>query len=493
MNSLFKQHSFALLTDFYEITMAYAYWKNKMMDVEAVFHLFFRRKPFNGGYGIVAGLESVIDYLKNYRFDASDIAYLATLEGADNQPLFEEAFLDYLLNLKFTCDLDAMAEGEVVFPYEPLIRIQGPIIQCQLLESPLLTLTNFPTLIATKAARICIAAKGDPVMEFGLRRAQGIDGAITATRSAYIGGCAATSNVFSGKALGIPLKGTHAHSWVMAFESEYDSFQAYAEALPGNCVFLVDTYDTIDGVKNAIEIGKWLKKRGRSLLGIRLDSGDLTYLSIESRKLLDEAGFKETQILASNELDELIIADLKNQGAQIAAWGVGTHLVTGHMQPALDGVYKLSALRKLGKAWEYKIKLSEQMTKMSNPGILQTRRYYNEKGYIADCIYDCLAEVNKVSILVDPFDATRQRRMGKDLKYRDLLVPIFRSGECVYPLPTLNSIQDKAKSELNLFDRSIKRFINPHTFPVGLELSLYEKKIDLVHKIRRKREASTDK
>ncbi len=486
LNPLYKGQSLALLTDFYEITMAYAYWKKKMADDEAVFHLFFRRPPFNGGFCIYAGLQGVIEYLKNWRFDRSDLDYLKTIQGENGTPLFEKEFLDYLGSLKFSLDLDAPREGEIVFPFEPLIRVKGPIIQCQLLESPLLTLTNFSTLIATKAARIRLAAKGDPIIEFGLRRAQGIDGAITATRSAFIGGCSATSNVFGGKTLGIPIKGTHAHSWVMAFESELDSFQAYAEVLPSNCVFLVDTYDSLEGVRNAIKVGKWLRQQGRELLGIRLDSGDLAYLSIESRKMLDEAGFSNAKILASNELDETIIADLKNQGAQIAVWGVGTHLVTGHTQPALDGVYKLSAYRKKGeKNWKYKLKLSEKMTKISNPGILQVRRYHNHGGYIADAMYDEGTDLSEGCRIIDPFDSTRQRRLEKGLQYRDLLVPIFRKGNYVYEEPSLIDTQKFALGELEKFDKSIKRIINPHIYPVGMEQSLYNLKIDLVKQIRK--------
>lgn len=467
--------------------MAYAYWKRGMVDDEAVFHLFFRRRPYNGGFTVAAGLQNVIEFLNAYRFSQEDLDYLATLQGENGEPLFEQGFLSYLGELKFSCDVDAVREGEIVFPFEPLIRVKGPIIQCQLLESSLLTLTNFSTLIATKAARVCLASRGDPVLEFGLRRAQGIDGALTATRAAYIGGCAATSNVLGGKMLGIPVKGTHAHSWVMAFESELDSFQAYAEAMPHNCVFLVDTYDTLQGVRNAIEVGKWLKKQGRPFVGIRLDSGDLAYLSIESRKLLDEAGFKDTKILASNELDETIIADLKAQGAQIAVWGVGTHLVTGHTQPALDGVYKLSALKKKGETrWQYKIKLSEQMSKVSNPGILQVRRYANkDQTYFADAIYDIHTDLSKDCVIVDPLDQTRRRRLAPGAEGRDLLVPIFREGKQVYKSPTLTEARAYAARELGKFDRSIKRFFNPHAFPVGMEESLYHLKIDLVEKIRR--------
>lgn len=483
--ALYHNTSLSLLTDFYQITMAYAYWKRGMSEDEAVYHLFFRKRPFKGGFSLSAGLEGVIDYLQNYRFHASDIAYLADLKGEEREPLFEEAFLKYLASLRFSCHVDAILEGEVIFPFAPLIRVQGPIIQCQLLESVLLNLTNFATLIATKSARICLAAQGDPVIEFGLRRAQGIDGAMTASRSAYIGGCTSTSNVLAGKMLGIPVKGTHAHSWVMAFETEGESFQAYAEAMPKNCIFLVDTYDTLQGVRNAIEVGKWLRTQGRELLGIRLDSGDLAYLSSVSRKMLDEAGFHQTKIMASNELDETLIADLKQQGAQIAVWGVGTSLVTGHSQSALDGVYKLSAVRKKGGTWRYTLKLSEQMTKISHPGILQVRRYSEPNGeYVGDAIYDVSKGIDEECLIIDPFDHTRRKRFNGSYASRDLLVPIFNNGELVYKLPKLEDIQRKAKGELTKFDKSIKRFYNPHLYPVGMEESLYHLKISLVEQVR---------
>ena len=486
MSSLYSHVSLALLTDLYEVTMAYGYWKKQMAEDEAVFHLFFRKMPFQGGFAMAAGLHDVIEFVKRFRFEQSDLDYLATLQGADGSPLFETPFLDYLANLEFTCDIDAMPEGDMVFAYEPMVRVQGPIIQCQLLESALLTLTNFSTLIATKGARISLATEGDPILEFGLRRAQGIDGALTASRAAFIGGCTATSNVFAGKMLGIPVKGTHAHSWIMAFESELESFQAYAEAMPENCVFLVDTYDTLQGVRNAIEVGKWLHKHDRPLLGIRLDSGDLNYLSIESRKMLDEAGFPEAQIFASNELNETLIADLKHQGAKIAVWGVGTNLVTGQTQSALDGVYKLSAYRKQGaEKWQYKLKLSEQMTKVSNPGILQVRRFENSQGeYVADALYDIHADISQGCTIVDPFDQTRQRVLSKEMKSRDVLTPIFRKGKLVYKDPPLVDIQAYAKKELAKFDKSIKRFFNAHIYPVGMEKSLFEYKIKLVDKIR---------
>lgn len=480
--NLYKQ-SLTLLTDLYQLTMSYGYWKAGLDKKEAVFHLFFRKRPFHGGFTITAGLEAVINYLKDFRFDESDLAYLATLKGADDQPLFDPLFFDYLANLKFSCDLDAIPEGNVVFPYEPLIRVKGPLIQCQLLESTLLNLINFPTLIATKAARICIAAQGDSVLEFGLRRAQGVDGALTASRAAYIGGCEGTSNVLAGKMFGIPVRGTHSHSWIMVFDDEKESFQTYAEQLPSNCVFLVDTYNTIEGVKKAIEVGKWLKQNGKKMLGIRLDSGDLAYLSIKSRALLDEAGFHDAHILASNELDETIISELKRQGACITVWGVGTNLVTAGSQPALDGVYKLSAIRNPGEEWKYKLKLSEQMIKISNPGILQVKRYTKDV-YVADAIYDTQLGINHKSAFIDPLDPTRQRFVHKNWQAKDLLVPIFKEGKCVYDSPSLKDIRATTQKELSHFQSGIKRFINPHEYPVGMEKSLYDHKVNLITDIR---------
>lgn len=476
--------SLALLLDFYQLTMAYGYWKSGLDKKEAVFHLFFRRQAFGGGFTIAAGLESVIDYLKNFHFDKDDLRYLASLHYRDGHPMFEEEFFDYLANLQFTCDIDAIPEGNVVFPYEPLIRVKGPLIQAQLLESPLLNLINFPTLIATKAARMCIAAQNDPIFEFGLRRAQGIDGAVTASRSAFIGGCEATSNVLAGKLYGIPVRGTQAHSWIMAFEDEQKAFETYAESIPDNCVFLVDTYDTLRGVKKAIEVGKILESRGKRLLGIRLDSGDLADLSIKSRHLLDNAGFHETKIIASNELDETIISDLKRQGAKIDIWGVGTNLVTSSNQPALDGVYKLSAIREPNQDWIYKLKLSEKMTKVSNPGILQVKRFIQDDEYVADALYDINLGITPHSVIVDPFDPTKTHLLKKSWQSFDLLKPIFRDGKLVYELPALTAIRETTRKQLSLFPKGIKRFIYPHEYIVGMEKKFYDLKVDLIKKIR---------
>ncbi|MEC7839681.1 MAG: nicotinate phosphoribosyltransferase [Chlamydiota bacterium] len=480
----FYAQSLATLTDFYQLTMSYAYWKSGLDKKKAVCHLFFRTLPFKGGYAIAAGLENVIEFLKNFQFDSTDIEFLSTLQGANGERLFCDSFFDYLKSMKFSCDVDAVPEGTVVFPYEPILRIEGPLIQCQILETAFLNLINFSTLIATKASRLCLAAKGDPILEFGLRRAQGIDGALTASRSAYIGGCDSTSNVLAGKMFGIPVRGTHSHSWVMVFDDEMESFETYAKHLPHNCVFLVDTYNTMEGVKKAIKVGKRLRDRGYELLGIRLDSGDLAYLSIESRKLLDEAGFPDAHIVASNELDESVISELKKQGATIAIWGVGTNLVTAKEQPALDGVYKLSAICDEGEPWKYKLKLSEQMKKVSNPGIHQVRRYRDDNGNVGDAIYDIHTSIDEGCSIVHPFDPTHTKKFTGDLEYQDLLVPIFREGVCVYDLPTLEEIRQRTKDELSNFSVGVKRFLNPHQYPVGLEQSLYNLKIELVKNIR---------
>ena len=474
----------ALLTDFYQLLMAYAYFKAGLADKPAVFHLFFRKRPFQGGFTVAAGLEAAVQFIENFRYNEADLAYLASLEDSHGRPYFDSSFLNYLRGMKLEVDLDAVPEGTVVFPYEPLLRIKGPLLQAQLLESPLLNLINFPTLIATKAARIRIAAGNDSVMEFGLRRAQGIDGALTASRSAYVGGCDSTSNLLAGKEFGIPVKGTHSHSWVMVFDEEIDSFKAYAEALPGNTYFLVDTYDTLEGVEKAIEVGKWLKKKSKRLMGIRLDSGDLAYLSIEARKRLDESGFKEAVIIASNELDETLIAELKRQGAQITVWGVGTHLVTSASQPALDGVYKLSMVQDKSGIWRDRIKLSEQIIKISNPGILQVRRFIRGHEYLADMMFDLLAPPKGEIAILDPFDATRQKILSPSTPFIDILQPIIRKGVRVYELPSLKEIRARTQIELSKFHAGIKRFLNPHQYVVGLEKGLFDRKTALIRGIR---------
>ena len=482
----------ALLTDLYQLTMAYGYWKEGMRDKEAVFHLTFRQQPFGSGYTIACGLENAIEYIQNFRFFPDDLQYLETLKDGEDKPLFERAFLDYLAELDIVCDVDALPEGTVVFPHEPLLRINGPLLQCQLVETTLLNIINFQTLIATKSARICLAAQGAPVLEFGLRRAHGPDGGLAASRAAYIGGCAATSNVLAGKVFGIPVKGTHAHSWVMTFSSEVAAFTAFAKAMPANSIFLVDTFDTQQGIRHAIEVAKELRKHGHQFSGIRLDSGDLALLSITARRMLDEAGFPEAKIVASNDLDEHIISSLREQGARIDIWGVGTKLVTAFDQPALGGVFKLGAVRDPGGKWEYKIKLSEQAVKVSNPGVLQVQRFERGDEYFADMMYDEAGSSSLSLTIVDLADVTLRRKIPKDARGQDLLVPIFRAGKLVYQRPSIHEMRRTAAGQLEKFYSGIKRLLNPHIYPVGLEYNLNELKARLIAEHRKDTELASD-
>jgi nicotinate phosphoribosyltransferase len=470
----------ATITDLYQLTMACGYWKAGVQDKEAVFHLSFRSQPFDGGFSIACGLHDALEYLQGLAFTEGELAYLRTLPGSDGTPLFPPEFLHYLRSVTWTCAVDAIPEGTVVFPHEPLVRIEGPLIQCQLVETALLNLLNFQTLIATKAARVCIAAKGDPVLEFGLRRAQGVDGALSASRASYIGGCAATSNVLAGYELGIPVRGTHAHSWVMSFDTEDEAFRAYAEAMPNNSVFLVDTYDTLTGVKRAIAAGQWLREHGHKLGGVRLDSGDLAWLSIEARRLLDDAGFPEATIVASNDLDEQTISSLKVQGAAIGLWGVGTRLVTAFDQPALGGVYKLSAIRRPGEKWQPKIKLSEQIAKISTPGIQQVRRFSTQDLFIGDMIYNLDGPPETERIIVDRIDPTRRKLVPESATAEELLVPVFRAGELKYDSPPIAQIRERTLEQLSRLHETHKRFLKPHEYPVGLSPSLHELRTKLI-------------
>jgi nicotinate phosphoribosyltransferase len=484
LTELYKP-SLALLTDLYQLSMAYGYWQSGTWTREAVFHLHFRKPPFGSGFTVACGLEAAIDFIESFHFGDEDLAYLGSLEGNDGRPLFTPEFLEVLRRMEFACDVDAIPEGTVVFPHEPLVRVRGPILQCQLLETPLLNLINFQTLIATKAARVCLAAQGEPVLEFGLRRAQGIDGGLAASRAAYAGGCAGTSNLLAGKIFDIPVKGTHAHSWVLSFDTELESFEAYARALPNNCVFLVDTYHSLEGVRNAVRVGRRLREHGHRLAGIRLDSGDLAYLSTEARKILDAAGFEEAQILASSELDEHLIESLKLQGAKIVVWGVGTRLVTGHDDPALGGVYKLTAIRDTADSpWKYKVKLSEQAIKVSTPGIQQVRRYCAGPEFVADMIFDVELGVPETPTLVDPADLTRRKEIHAGSVCEDLLIPIFRQGRRVYDPPPLTEIRRRVSDQLRHFHPGVKRFVNPHQYPVGLELGLFDLKTRLILEAR---------
>lgn len=465
-----------LLTDLYQLTMAYGYWKLGMHERDAVFHLIYRKDPFKDGYAVACGLASVMNFLNHWHFTEDDIAYLRSLQLRNHQPLFTDDFLQYLKHLRFSCDLDAVPEGTVVHANEPLLRVKGPILQAQMLESPLLNMINFQTLIATKASRVYQAAQGEDIIEFGMRRAQGPDGALSASRASYVGGCAATSNVLAGKLYDIPVRGTHAHSWVTAFSDELSAFAAYAEVMPHNCVLLVDTFNSIQGVKNAIEIGKTLRAKGGELQGIRLDSGDLSSLSIEARKLLDEAGFAETQIIASNSLDEYVIKKMKQEGAQITVWGVGTHLVTANDHPALDGVYKLSAIRDKEGKWQYKLKLSEQSEKISNPGIYQIKRFMHHDTPVMDILYD--VETGILS-RPDAMSLDAPYHLLPQVKYTstvDLLVPVFRQGKSVYPSESIHFLRERA---IHQVEQHLKTYTDK-TYPIGLEKNLHDLKQKLI-------------
>jgi nicotinate phosphoribosyltransferase len=485
--------SLALLTDLYQLTMAYGYWRTGMANREACFALSFRRHPFKGGYTVACGIGTLAAYLERFRFDTSDLDYLATINGHDGEPIFDDGFLKFLAESTLSCNIEAVAEGTIMFPHEPLLRVRGPIWQAQVLETAILDIVNFQSLIATKAARVCEATNGEPVLEFGLRRAHGIDGALAASRAAYVGGCAGTSNVLAGKLYDIPVKGTHAHSWVMSFDTEIESFRAYAKALPNNCVFLVDTYDSLAGVKNAIEVGRWLRSEGQKLLGIRLDSGDLAYISIEARRMLDEAGFGEAVIFASNDLDEWIIESLKKQGAAVAAWGVGTKLVTGQEDGALGGVYKLTALRDESGQWQPRIKLSEQAVKISTPGVLQVRRFRDQDGLVADGVFDESSPPKGAFTIVDPVDHTRRRKLVPTLDSQDLLTPFLVDGKLVEGRDdSLHAGRERVARELDILHPSIRRLTYPHVYPVGLESGLHEQREQLIFDARRQAGAEPD-
>jgi len=480
LNNFYKP-SLSLLTDLYQVTMAYAYWKSGKADTEAVFHLFYRKEPFGGGYAVACGLGSIIEFLEDYRFDDSDLQYLSTLKGHDGKPLFEEAFFNYLRNLEFTWDIDAVEEGTPVFINEPLMRVKGPLLQAQLIETALLTIINYQTLVATKSSRICQVAEKTPVLEFGLRRAQGIDGGLTASRAAFIGGCASTSNVLAGKLYGIPVSGTHAHSWIMSFDNEMEAFRKYAEVMDNNCILLVDTYNSRNGIVNAIEVGKALKAKGKKLIGIRIDSGDLAYLSKLARDMLDEAGLQDTKIVVTNDLDEHILDSLHDQGAKIDIAGVGTKLVTAYDQPALGGVYKLSAIKNDKGAWINKVKLSEQTIKINIPGIQQVRRFYRDGEMLADMTFDIELGIPEDPIIIDPNDPTRRTSIDPaKYQHEDLLKPIFRKGKLIYQSRGLQEIRQYTIDHLEMLSSATKRFVNPQIYTNGVEHRLYESRLRLI-------------
>ncbi len=458
-----------MMTDLYELTMMYGYFQNGMTDRTAVFDLFFRKTSENSSYAVMAGLEQLIDYVQNLHFDANDIAYLRSLG------LFSEPFLDYLARFRFTGDLYAIEEGTVVFPYEPLVRVTAPIMEAQLLETAMLNIINHQTLIASKAARVCMAAEGDLVMEFGLRRAQGPDAGIYGARAAIIGGCGATSNVLTGQMYGVPVAGTHAHSWVMSFPDELTAFRTYAKTFPDACLLLVDTYDTLrSGIPNAIRVFDELRAAGHEPMGIRLDSGDLAYLTRQARKMLDEAGYPKAKICASGDLDEVLIRDLKTQGACINTWGVGTKMITSEDCPALGGVYKLSAEIVDGQTIP-KIKISENPAKVTNPGVKKIYRIYNPDGMaMADLILleHETVDPSKPLTLFHPVD-TWKRQTYENYRLRELLTPIFLEGKLVYQSPKLLEIQARCKKELASLWEQYTRQRNPHVYKVDLSYELF--------------------
>lgn len=479
------RQNLTLLTDLYELTMMQGYFKHKDRNETVIFDAFYRVNPDDGGYAIAAGLEQLIQYIKELHFEEEDLAYLRSLT------IFEDDFLAYLKEFRFTGDIYAIPEGTVVFPREPIVKVIAPIMEAQLIETAILNIVNHQSLIATKAARVCYAARGDGIMEFGLRRAQGPDAGIYGARAAVIGGCIGTSNVLCGQLFDVPVKGTHAHSWIMSFPDEYTAFKTYAELYPGACILLVDTYDTLkSGVPNAIRVFQELKEAGipLSYYGIRLDSGDLAYLSKKARKMLDEAGFPDAVISASNDLDEFLIDSLKVQGAAITSWGVGTNLITSKDCPAFGGVYKLAAIMGENGAFIPKIKLSENSEKVTNPGNKTIYRIYEkESGKIkADliCLVDEAFDESQPLMLFDPLEPWKKTTLAAgSYTMRELMKPIFKNGTCCYTSPKVMDIRTYCQGELDTLWDETRRLVNPHKVYVDLSKKLYDIKIDLLDRM----------
>ncbi|MGN0330637.1 MAG: nicotinate phosphoribosyltransferase [Kineothrix sp.] len=479
------RHSLTLLTDFYELTMMQGYFKHKDQNETVIFDVFYRSNPGGGGYAIAAGLEQAIQYIKDLHFSEEDIRYLAGLN------VFSQDFLDYLKDFRFTGDIYAIPEGTVVFPREPLVKVIAPIMEAQLIETALLNIINHQSLIATKAARVCFAARGDGIMEFGLRRAQGPDAGIYGARAAMIGGCVGTSNVLCGQLFDVPVKGTHAHSWIMSFPDEYTAFKTYAELYPSACILLVDTYDTLkSGVPNAIRVFQEMRSAAIPLTfyGIRLDSGDLAYLSKKARRMLDDAGFPDAVISASNDLDEFLIDSLKAQGAAITSWGVGTHMITSRDCPAFGGVYKLAAIKDRAGNFIPKIKLSENSEKITNPGNKTIYRIYerNSGKIKADliCLVDETFDESSPLLLFDPLEPWKKTKLpGGSYRMRELMVPVFLNGECCYTSPKVMDIRSYCQQELDTLWDETRRLVNPHKVYVDLSRKLYDIKIELLNRM----------
>ncbi len=479
------RQNLTLMTDLYELTMMQGYFRHKDRNETVIFDAFYRSNPCNGGYAISAGLEQVIQYIRELRFDWEDIDYLASLN------IFEKDFLEYLRTFRFSGDIWAIPEGTVMFPREPVIKVIAPIMEAQLVETAILNIINHQSLIATKAARVCYAARGDGIMEFGLRRAQGPDAGTYGARAAMIGGCIGTSNVLCGQLFDVPVKGTHAHSWIMSFPDEYTAFKTYADMYPSACILLADTYDTLkSGVPNAIRVFTEMREAGvpLSFYGIRLDSGDLAYLSKKARKMLDEAGFPDAVISASNDLDEYLIDSLKAQGAAITSWGVGTNLITSKDNPSFGGVYKLAAIQDKNGDFVPKIKLSENSEKITNPGNKKIYRVYEkETGKVkADLI--CLAEEEYREedelLLFDPQEPWKKTRLaGGSYRLRPLIEHIFEKGKCLYTSPKVMEIRAYCRRELDTLWDETKRLVNPNEVYVDLSQKLYDTKIRLLEEM----------
>jgi len=469
-----KSRNLTLDTDLYELTMVSGYRLLGRKNQRACFDLYYRTNPDNGAFCVFAGLDSVIDYVKNLGLYPDDIDYFKSL-GIFS----DEALRQLAQGIEFTGDIWAVPEGSVVFPHEPLIRVVAPIAEAQILETTLLALVGHQTLIATKGARMCIAAAGAPVVDFGTRRAHGVAAALYGARSAYIGGCAGTSNVKAGKLFGIPAKGTHAHSWVESFDTEIESFRGFSRVFPDNCILLVDTYDTIEGIGRAIEVAKELRAAGKRLMGIRIDSGDLAYYSKAGRALLNEAGFEEVKLLASSDLDEWIIQSLREQEAAIDIWCVGTRLITSYQTPALGIVYKLMAVDRGDGIWIPKIKISENPQKVTNPGVKKVMRFYNGKGRM---IGDVLAHVDEPLPHGEPVTAHHPMYDYMKKTYRppytavELMVPVFQGGRPVYETPPLDEIRQRAALDIDSLEPEYKRFSNPHIYKVSLSDKVYQTK-----------------
>lgn len=480
------KHNSALLTDLYQLTMAQGYWETGKLHEQGCFHMTFRENPFHGGYAIACGMDQLCELVEDFRFGKEDIAYLSTLTAPAGGKLFKPEFLEYLSTMECQLDIHAVREGSLVFANEPLVRVTGPILQCQIIETPLLNAVNFQTLVATKAARICNVAKA-PVAEFGLRRAQGPAGGLYASRAAVVGGCASTSNVLAGSLFGVPVSGTHAHSWVMSFDSELEAFRQYAKSMPNNCILLIDTYDVEQGLENAITVGLEMKERGQRLLGVRIDSGDLAWLAKWARKRLDEVGLTDTGICLSNDLDEYLVNSILNQGAKVNSWGIGTKMAVSYDQPTLGGVYKLSAVKPEGESeWKDCIKISEQSIKLTTPGVLDVRRYYQEDGLLAgDMVFDIQTGVGEKEQIIDPADRMRRKILaGK--RFETLLHPLAEKGKvCLEPeYRDAMAARERTFAGLKTLDESQTRLTNPHSYPVGLEQGLFKRRENMVDELR---------